>query len=358
MKVTSAETWILRLPFVRESRDFEDSHHDLAGVTLHSDEGETGLGFSFLPDHGGGTAVTALMNDVLLPRVVGRDVAETTAIWSELRAVTHRMGSGINSFAIAAIDTALWDLRARAHGHSLAVEIGQIHSSVPGYGSGKGSPLLEIGELIELQAGYAEMGFDAVKIRVGIDPNEDVRRVAALRGALGDDVGIMCDANERLDVLRAIRLGHRLADHGILWLEEPLPSGHVSAHVRLRQNLPMAIAAGEHLCSVAEFAGYVDAGAIDVLQPNIGMVGGVTEILKIGALAESHGLGFAPHLFGELHVHIAAALEHPSYVEYFPWIDKYVEEPLEVRDGRILVPEGPGHGVRFRRETWERFRVQ
>lgn len=357
MKIISSETWILRIPFVRESRDFDDAHHELIGVTLHGENGETGLGFAFTTDNGGGTAVKALLDDLLLPRVIGKSALDTNQIWHDLSALTHRMGRGINSFAIAAIDIALWDLRARSNGHSLARELGQISETVPAYGSGKGSPLLDIRELIELQAGYVEEGFGAVKIRVGQSPEEDVRRVAQLRRALGDDIKIMCDANERLSLPTALWLGERLADSGIYWFEEPVNSDDVAAYARLSQALPIPVVGGEHLCSASEFVNYINAGAFDVLQPNICMVGGVTEIMRIGALASAHGRGFAPHLFSEFHVHIAAALKNTTFVEYFPWIDSYIEEPLTVRNGEIVVPDGPGHGVRFKKSTWDNFQT-
>ncbi|WP_324276427.1 mandelate racemase/muconate lactonizing enzyme family protein [Blastococcus brunescens] len=358
MNVVSGETWILRLPFVRESRDTEDAHHEIVGVTLHSDTGETGLGFTWCADYPAGSSVKALLDDFLIPRVVGQSALDVSKVWHDLRAVTHRLGYGISSFGIAAIDIALWDLKSRSNGHSLARELGQVVSSVPAYGSGKGSPTLSLDELVELSAGYVEQGFDAVKIRVGLSPANDVKRVARLRAELGDDVKIMCDANERLDVATALWLGRRLADFGIYWFEEPVRSDDVEAHVRLAQALPMPIAAGEHLCGIPEFVSYLNAGALDVLQPNVCMVGGITEIMRIGHLAAAHGRAFAPHVFSEFHVHVAAALPRTtSYVEYFPWIDAYVEEPLQVKGGELVVPDGPGHGLRFTDNTWDRYRI-
>ncbi|GAB3357893.1 mandelate racemase/muconate lactonizing enzyme family protein [Modestobacter lapidis] len=357
MQIIKTESWILRLPFVRTSRDFNDAHHELIGVTLHTDTGETGTGFAFVTDFGGGVAVKALLDDVLLPRVQGRPVHEAKAIWHELWYITHRLGRGINSFAIAAIDIALWDLRARGNGHSLARELGQVTDRVPAYGSGKGSPLLPVDELVELSAGYVEQGFQAVKVRIGVDPAADIERVRAVRRALGDSVRIMCDANERLDLPTALWLGNRLAEFDIYWFEEPVVSDDVAAHQRLAQALPMPIVGGEHLCSSREFVQFVNAQALDVLQPNICMVGGFTEGLRIGELAAAHGLGFAPHFMSELHIHLAAALKNTTYLEYFPFLDEFIEEPLEHADGHILVPERPGHGIRFTEATWNRYRT-
>ena len=357
MEISKAETWILRLPFVRTSRDFDDAHHELIGVTLHTAEGHTGTGFAFVTDFGGGSAVKALLDDVLVPRVCGRSVHDTKRIWHELWAITHRLGRGINSFAIAAIDIALWDLRARCNGNSLAAELGQVWDRVPAYGSGKASPLLPVAELVELSAGYVEQGFGAVKLRVGMEPAADVSRVAAVRDALGDGVRIMCDANERLDLPTALWLGRRLADFDVYWFEEPVTSDDVEAHRRLARALPMPIVAGEHLCSSREFVPFVTAGALDVLQPNACMVGGITEVLRVGELAAAHGLGFAPHFMTELHVHVAAALHNTTYLEYFPFLDEFVEEPLHTEGGAVLVPDRPGHGITFQERVWDTYRT-
>lgn len=355
--IIKAETWILRLPFVRTSRDFDDAHHELIGVTLHTASGTSGTGFCFVTDHGGGVAVKALLDDVLLPRLYGRSVYDTKRIWHELSALTHRMGHGINSFAIAAIDIALWDLRAQHNGHSLARELGQVWDTVPAYGSGKASPLLSVDELVELSVGYVAEGFGAVKVRVGKEPEADVSRVRAVRDAVGDDVRIMCDANERLDLPTAMWLGRRLADLDIYWFEEPVVSDDIGAHQRLAQALPMPIVGGEHLCSAREFVPFVTAHALDVLQPNVAMVGGITEVMRVGELAAAHGLGFAPHFLSELHIHVAAALDNTTYLEFFPFLDEYVEVPLRAENGRVVVPDRPGHGIQFQEWVWDRYRT-
>lgn len=357
MQIIKTDSWILRLPFVRTSRDFDDAHHELVGVTLYLEDDLTATGFAFVTDFGGGTAVKALLDDVLLPRVQGRSVWDGKAVWHELEAITHRLGHGINSFAMAAIDIALWDARARSHGHSLARELGQVRDSVPAYGSGKGSPLLDVDELVTLSAGYVEQGFDGVKVRVGLDLDADVQRVRRLRQELGGSVRIMCDANERLDLPTALNLGRRLAEHDVFWFEEPVDSYDVAAHRRLAEALPMPIASGEHLCSAREFVPFVTAGALDILQPNVCMVGGITEGMRIGELAAAHGLGFAPHFMSELHVHVAAALDGATYLEYFPFLDEFITEPLRVVDGEIAVPTGPGHGIEFTESTWDRYRT-
>lgn len=357
MQVRKADSWVLRFPFIHTSRDFDGAETELIGVTLTSDTGETGLGFTFTSDFGGGRAVKALIDEVMLPRVVGANPNDYPKIWQELRLVTHRLGRGVSMMGIAAIDIALWDLIAKGRGVPLAQALGQAKDALPAYGSGKASPLLPVDELVELSAGYVEQGFRAVKLRVGMDPQADVDRVGAVRAAVGPDVRLMCDANERLDVATALWLGNRLARHDVYWLEEPLVADDVEGHRRLVESLPMAVAVGEHLFSRWEFTPYVERRAADVLQPDACMAGGVTETMRVGELAAAHGLPIAPHFMTELHIHIAAALPNSLYVEYFPFMEHLLTDTLEVKDGQVLVPQRPGHGIAFKESAWAQYRI-
>lgn len=357
MSISNVETWMLRFPSNRAAAERSDEFFELIGVTLRERSGQTGSGWTFTSDYGGGEAVKALLDGLLAGRVVGRDVADIDAINLDLFHVTHRLGHGIASLAIAALDIALWDLRARLAGISLARALGQVRDRVPAYGSGRASPSLPIDDLVELSAAYVASGFRAIKIRVGRDPQADPERLARVRDAIGDDVRIMCDANERLDLTTAIALGRHLADTGIYWLEEPLRSQDIEAYRRLRQAIPIPLSLGEHVYSRREFLPYLLHHAIDIVQPDACMMGGFSEAMKIGRVAETFGLPVAPHFMTELHVHLAAALPTATYVEYYPFMDDLLTEGLVVEDGHVLVPCGPGHGVEFTPEAWKRYRV-
>ncbi|WP_413544209.1 mandelate racemase/muconate lactonizing enzyme family protein [Citricoccus nitrophenolicus] len=356
MKIENIDTWILRVPFLRETADFDDAHHELIGVTVHS-EGLTGMGYSFITDHAGGTSVKALLDDLLVPHVLRRDASQPERIWNAMEDLTHRMGTGINRFAMASIDIALWDLKAKSNGHSLAAEIGQVTDDVPVYGSGKAGGRLSVDELVQLSQEYVDSGFHAVKIRVGRDPDEDPARIAAVRSALGDHVKIMIDANERLSYSSALSLGRQLAEHDIFWFEEPVVYTDRRSHVELARHLPMPIVGGEHHCSSAAFLDYVTERAFTMVQPNVCMVGGVTEMVRIMRLAESHGVGFAPHLMTDLNVHLAAATNSTVYVEYFPFLEPYTSNRLEIANGRATVPTAAGHGILFTDETFAKYRI-
>lgn len=356
MGIEHVETWILRVPFIRTSADFDGAHHELIGVTVHA-EGLTGMGYSFITDTAGGSAVKALLDDLLVPHIIGRSPIEVERIWRELDALTHRMGHGINRFAMAAIDIALWDLKSKMHGNSLARELGQLTDTVPVYGSGKAGNRLAIDELVSLSAGYVEEGFDAVKIRVGMEPDADLDRISAVREALGGDVRILIDANERLDCPTALWLGQRLADQDIFWFEEPVHSSDLESHAFLADHLPMTVTGGEHHCSAMEFQPYITRRAFGIVQPNVCMVGGITEIMRIVRAAELGGVGFAPHLMTDLNVHIAAATGSTSYVEYFPFLEPYTSNRLRIMSGHAEVPTAPGHGIEFTAETFERYQT-
>jgi L-talarate/galactarate dehydratase len=357
MTIARAESWMLRFPSDRVRAERADEQFELIGVTVHDSGGEQGTGWTFTSDHGGGEAVKALLDVLLLPRVIGREALEVEVLNDELFHLTHRLGHGIASMAIAAIDIALWDLRARQMGVSLARALGRVHERVPAYGSGKASPTLPLDELVSLSAGYVDEGFTAVKIRVGREPDRDGERVRAVRQAIGEAPRILCDANERLALPTALWLGKALADQGVYWFEEPILSQDLEGYRRLRAALPMAIAMGEHVHSRRDFVPYIQARAIDVVQPDMCFVGGVTEAMRIGRIADSFGLAFAPHFMTVLHIHVAAALPRATYVEYYPFMDDLLVEGLALEKGELVVPDRPGHGVAFTEAACSRYRV-
>ncbi|MEO8134161.1 MAG: mandelate racemase/muconate lactonizing enzyme family protein [Betaproteobacteria bacterium] len=357
MAITNIDTWMLRFPSNRAARERADEFFELIGVTVQDESSHTGTGWTFTSDYGGGEAVVALLDTVLVKHVIGRDPMEVETLNDELWHLTHRLGHGITSMAIAAIDIALWDLRARRRGVSLARELGQVRDTVPAYGSGKASPSLPLDELVELSVGYVTAGFNAVKLRVGRQPELDDLRVAAVRKAIGPEVRIMCDANERLDLPAALRLGRKLAEHDIYWLEEPLLTQDLESYRRLRAALPMAIAMGEHIFAARDFLPYITSGAVDVVQPDMCLIGGVTQAMRAGRIADAHGLALAPHFMTDLHVHIAAALPRATYVEFYPFMDDLLAEGLAIKDGAVVVPSRPGHGVRFTKDSLQRYLV-
>ena len=357
MQIETCESWILRFPCTPDARDDEDDFVEVIGVDITTADGMEAMGFTFTDDGGGGRAIKALLDDLLLPAITGIEVEPARAIWPRLWQVVQQLGRGVNTMAIAAIDIALWDLQARRNGRSLAQELGQVRDRIPAYGSGKASPLHPIPELVRLTMTFVDQGVRAVKLRVGMDPLEDVKRVSAVRQAVGPDVRIMCDANERLDVETATWLGHRLADLDVYWFEEPIARDDIAGYRQLRRSLSIPLACGEHLFGANDFVPFVSGEAVDIVQPDACMVGGITEVVRVGELASANGLSFAPHHVTELHVHLAAALPSAIYVEYFPMLGGMLAHDLEVADGEVLVPDRLGHGIEFIDSARSEFRI-
>lgn len=357
MRITDCESWIISFPCNPASRDADDDHVEVIGVDLTTDDGTRASGFTFTDDGGGGQAIKALIDGLLLPLIRGSEVEPPRAVWPRLWDAVHQLGRGVATMAIAAVDIALWDLQARLHDRPLAREIGQLRDAVPAYGSGKASPFHTIDELIELTMTFVAEDVRAVKVRIGVDPVADVERIAAVREAVGPRMRVMLDANERLDLATALWLTERVREFDISWLEEPLQRDQLSGLQRLRAASRIPLAHGEHLFGAAEFLPFVNGGAVDVVQPDACMVGGITEMLRVGELAAINGIALAPHHVPELHIHVAAALPTAAWVERFPIFEGLLEHELEVRDGQLLVPDRPGHGIVFTERCWSDYRI-
>jgi len=191
-----------------------------------------------------------------------------------------------------------------------------------------------------------ESGVGGIKIKVGQpDLAEDLRRVRAVREHIGDGAPLMVDANQQWDRPTAMRAGRALEEFGLVWIEEPLDAYDAEGHAALARTLDTAIASGEMLTSVAEHAELIRHDAVDILQPDAPRIGGITQFLKLAALAEHRHLQIAPHFAMEIHVHLAAAYPAEPWVEHFDWLYPLFPERLEIRDGRMWLSERPGLGV-------------
>jgi L-alanine-DL-glutamate epimerase-like enolase superfamily enzyme len=324
-------------------------------VTVHDIGGESGTGFTYALT-GGVEGARAIVDNLYGPRVTGADPLQWDRLWHELQAATHRLGTGVATAALSALDIAVWDLRARAAGLPLHRFLGTHRESVPIYGSGRATHQMSDEELIAGALSYVEEGYGAIKLRAGVlGLDRDVARVAAVRGAVGADVQIMVDCNERLDLAQAQRLGQRLNDLDVAWLEEPLPSHDVAAHALLASRCPVPIAAGEHLQGRFAFKQYLDQGAAAVLMPDAPLAGGVTEWMRIAVLAEASSVAISPHFLPELHVHLAAATRAATWVEHFPLLDDLLLETLSPSGGVVCPPDRPGHGLLWDPDALDRF---
>ncbi|RLV50965.1 mandelate racemase/muconate lactonizing enzyme family protein [Nocardioides mangrovicus] len=308
-------------------------------------EGHHGFGFSYSKRAGGPGQYAHAVE--VAPDLVGEDPSDIGRLWTKLAWAGASVGrSGLSIQAIAAFDVALWDLKARRAGLSLAKLIGSHHDAVPTYNTSGGFLHTPVDEVCANATTALQRGIGGIKVKVGQpDWREDLRRLEKIRAHLGDDVPLMVDANQQWDRATAMRMGRLLEPFELVWIEEPLDAYDVEGHAHLTRTLATPVASGEMLTSVREHLALVDAAAVDVLQPDAARVGGITELLTLLTHASRHHLTVAPHFAMELHVQLAACYPGPVWVEHFDWLEPLFEERLETRDGQMVVPDRPGLGL-------------
>ena len=307
--------------------------------------GHTGVGFSY-SKRAGGPAQYAHAKEVA-EGIIGEDPNDIAKIYTKLLWAGASVGrSGVATQALAAIDIALYDLKAKRAGLPLAKFLGSYRDSVQTYNTSGGFLNATLEEVKARATQSLEEGIGGIKIKVGLpDSKEDLRRVAGIREHIGWDVPLMVDANQQWDRATALRMGRQLEEFNLIWIEEPLDAYDFEGHSHLANVLDTPIATGEMLASVAEHKGLINANGCDIIQPDAPRVGGITQFLRLAALADERGLGLAPHFAMEIHLHLAAAYPREPWVEHFDWLDPLFNERLETKDGRMIVPDRPGLGV-------------
>lgn len=307
--------------------------------------GHSGIGFSY-SKRAGGPAQYAHAKEVA-QGLLGEDPNDIGKIYTKLLWAGASVGrSGVATQALAAIDIALYDLKAKRAGLSLAKFLGAYRDSVQTYNTSGGFLNASLEEVKDRATVLLEEGIGGIKIKVGLpDSAEDLRRVAGIREHIGWDIPLMVDANQQWDRATALRMGRQLEQFNLIWIEEPLDAYDFEGHAHLANVLDTHIATGEMLASVAEHWGLINANGCDIIQPDAPRVGGITQFLRLAALADERGLGLAPHFAMEIHLHLAAAYPREPWVEHFDWLDPLFNERLETKNGRMLVPDRPGLGV-------------
>jgi L-talarate/galactarate dehydratase len=312
---------------------------------IRTEAGHEGVGFSY-SKRAGGPAQFAHAREIA-PDLIGEDPSDIARLWTKLVWAGASVGrSGASTQAIAAIDVALWDLKAKRAGLPLAKLLGAHRDSVRCYNTSGGFLHESIEQVKDNATRTLESGVGGIKIKVGLpDSAEDLRRVRAVREHLGDGVPFMVDANQQWDRPTAMRVSRRLEEFDLVWIEEPLDAYDAEGHAQLARSLDTAIATGEMLTSVAEHAELIRHGSVDIIQPDAPRIGGITQFLKLATLADVANLQMAPHFAMEIHVHLAAAYPREPWVEHFDWLYPLFNERLETRDGRMYISDRPGLGI-------------
>lgn len=315
-------------------------------LRLTDADGTVGTGYTYTIGTGGHAVLALLVHD-LLPRLVGQNADDIERIWRMLKFVTHATQPGaITALALAAIDTALWDLRGQRTGLPLHRMAGGAQPSVPLYTTEGGWLNLSAEALVDDALRAKETGFGGAKVKIGkTHAAEDVARLAAVREAVGDRFMLFTDANQAFTVGEAARRARLLEPLDIGWLEEPLPADDVAGHVRLAQATTLPVAVGESIYSVGHFGDYMRQGACSVIQVDVGRIGGITPWLKVAHAAEAFNLPVCPHFLMELHVSLACAVPNAAWVEYIPQLRRLTRADMTVRDGRAVPPSAPGLGI-------------
>lgn len=349
---------VYRIPTAEKESDGTLEWNVTTLVLVEADAGGvTGIGYSYTSP-----AAAHLIREDLVPQVVGHDAMNVAGSWQRMTRSIRNFGlPGLAASAIAAVDTALWDLKARLLDLSLIRLLGAVRESIPIYGSG-GFTSYTDEQLREQLAGWVAEGIPRVKMKVGREPERDLHRVKIARKAIGEDAELFVDANGAYDRKQALYFAEAFVDQGVVWFEEPVPSDDLEGLRFLRDRSPagMEITAGEYGYDVAYFRRMLDAGAVDVLQADITRCLGLTGLLQAGVLCAARSMPLSAHAAPWLHAHPMCAIPTARHVEYFHdhvRIGRLLFDGLpELVEGSLRPePSCAGHGITLRKSDAEKY---
>ncbi|AEQ53033.1 mandelate racemase/muconate lactonizing enzyme family protein [Pelagibacterium halotolerans] len=373
MKIAAVNTHLLEhrleTAFESASMRFDRRLHVL--VEIVCDDGTTGWGECLGPARPNAAVVAAYSQ-----WLIGQDPLETEKHWAVLYNALRDQGQrGLSITALSGIDIALWDIKGKHFGVPVSTLLGgKFRDSVRAYATGsfKRDGVDRVEDNALEVARYRAEGFHATKVKIGFDPQEDLRVIAAVREAAGPDMAIMIDGNHGYDAIEAIRVGNGAAQYGIDWFEEPVVPEQLAAYREVRAKQPIPVAGGETWHTRWGMREPIETRCVDIIQPDICGCGGFTEIRRIADLAALHGVRVVPHVWGTA-VQIAAALQFmaamvPNPVRnrpiepilefdrtFNPFRQAVVKSPIEHEAGVVAIPAGPGLGIEIDRDALREF---
>lgn len=357
-KIVSVEVLKVDLaPKVKRSdaiQSFECQETPMVRIT--DSDGVTGTGYSYTIGTGG-SAVIAFLNTDLAPRLLGRDANDIEKIWRDLFFYVHSTTVGaLTSIALAAIDSALWDLKGLKTNLPLHKLAGGAKDSIECYYTESGWLHMSETEIIEESIRAKENGFGGTKIKIGKPHvSEDVRRLTRVREKVGYEWDIMTDANQGFSLSEAIRRARYYEDLQLTWFEEPIHADDVHAHKLLSASTSVPIAVGESLYSISQFKDYMQLGACSIVQVDVGRIGGITPWLKVAHMAEAFNIIVCPHFLMELHLPLCCAVPNSRWLEYIPQIDMVTSTQMKYEKGHAYASLAPGNGIDWDFKAVEKF---
>jgi mandelate racemase len=324
-------------------------------IDLQTDAGVVGRSYLFSPAQHTLPAIAKLV-DAMADMVKGDEVAPLD-IERKLRARHTLLGvHNIVLFAMSGIDMAAWDAHAQSLGQPLVRLLGATPRPIPAYNS-KGLGIMPLDRLVAEAAELVAEGFRAVKLRLGRrEAHDDLEALRAVKQAIGPEITLMVDFNQGLSVAEALKRGRMIDEEGgVYWIEEPIRADDYAGAARITREIATPIQIGENFMGPEQMAQALAAGACDYVMPDAERIGGVTGWMRAAALAQGAGMEMSSHLFPEVSCHLLAATPTCHWLEYVDWANAILAEPLELKDGHVLIPSAPGTGIKWNEPAVARY---
>ncbi|MBI1779030.1 MAG: mandelate racemase/muconate lactonizing enzyme family protein [Proteobacteria bacterium] len=364
MKITRIRTGIVNLPAdepLANAPDNPSGKRPIVWLTVATDAGAEGLGVTYF-----GAALTGTLRhaiDALGQLCLGEDPIRLEAVHQKLRdaAGSSAGPGGIYHLALSALDMALWDIRGKSLGLPLWKLLGGLRDRVPTYASGALMRGLPLDRVVKAAATLKDKGWCQMKTQLALPgettPEKEVERMRLIREAIGPDIKLMCDINQRWRPEQAMDIGRRIEDAGVglFWLEDVTAADDFAGLARVADALATPVAGGEYVWGIVPFRHMMERHSVDIPMIDLVRVGGITQWMKVAGMAEAFNLPVVSHLIPEVHVHLIGAIPNGLTVEYMPWLTPLFKEVPVQQNGELTMPSKPGLSLEFDQAALKRY---